>query len=534
MNKKLSNTAAELIKIDMLAYFNFLFRIPKSRHFDNEIYYQIYNTNKRYNNIWGGRGSGKSNEVFGKLPIVLISCLPFCRVLMLRQINATHRTSTFQEVRDYITKWKLDKYFKVTVAPMQVTCLLNGNYIIWRGLDNPESIKSVKDITHTLWEETLEIEDEEALATIDKSMRTPLLELDIHRHFFCYNPTDKTHWIYKKFYDEDDGAAEQYAFYRENAYYLNTTHKDNKFVSEIFVAILESEKISNPDRYLVDGLGLWGVLAKTGLFYKQFVYEKIVTDGVKKYYDINKSLYVTFDFNVFPYISCEISQLRFDAAKNELQMVHFDEICLTDSARVGKVQETCKEFLQRYQRHKGKVYICGDRSGNSRKTASLSDFATIFAMLRKTPPSEYLQERQGTEIVRMNPYPDYEQLGCTFAVVDITIKGANPRLFAREVFFERLHSGQIKILPLSRNFGTISANGEVRDLSQLYQNCRLVQVIDSTCIKLIKDYQEVRKTEAGIKDSSRHELTHTSDAADYLYCQLFNPEFNQVLEQLKL
>lgn len=528
----------KLLKLDILSYFDYKYCIPKDERFDNEIYYQLYNSDKKYNLMRGGRGSAKSYETSGKLPIVLISCLPFCRILVIRQIEQRHITSTYQEMLDYIDFWKLRSEFKITLRPLRIEHLETGNYILFRGMDKPDSVKSIKDVTHVIWEEAFEIKDWKGVKTIDKSVRTPKLKIGSpHRHYFTFNPDNTNHWLYEVFYDESEEKKRQYRYFRENALYMHTTYKDNKFLPEAFIELIEADKDADPERFLVDGLGQWGRLRETGLFYRQFDYVKIVEEGLKdRVYDSKAPLHITFDFNVYPYISLAISQLHYDAIEHQIQACTIDEICLDDNASAGDLRKTLIAFLQKYRKHTGNVVVCGDRAGHSRKTNSIPDFATIFAMLQPTPKNKYQQHRTQTgQIVSVNPYPEYEDLGCIFKMIDNTIYSQNPRLVLRQNFFERLHLGQLKVLPAHKNYGTINSRGGSRPLSVQYPDVQIVQKIDAECKKTIKDYMELKEDVLkGGKSTRDKDLGHISDALDYQYCQWFDAELAYMAKELKL
>lgn len=528
----------ELAHRDVLQYFDWKYCIPKSSDFDNEAYYPLYYSDKRYNLIRGGRGSAKSYEVCGKLPIVLISSLPFCRFLIVRQIYQTHKTSTYQEILDYLDFWQLKSEFQINKSPMSIVHKETGNYILFRGMDKPDAIKSVKDITHVVWEEAFEIKDWQGITVVDKSVRTPKLKFGgIHKHYFPFNPDNINHPLYEVFYDESEEKKRRYKPYRDNALLLHTTYKDNKFVPQTFINLIEADRIANPERFLVDGLGQWGMIRETGLFYRHFDYVKNVEEGLyDRVYDSRAPLHITFDFNVYPYISLAISQLHYDEIEHELQACTIDEICLDDNASAGDLRKTVEAFLKKYRRHTGKVIVCGDRAGHSRKTNSIPDFATIFNMMQKTPTSQYQQQRtnKGT-IEKFNPYPEYEELGCSFVVVDNTIRDKNPRLILRQNFFERLHLGKLKVLPLSPAYGTINAKGQKRAMSQQYENIRIVQKIDALCKKTIKDYMELKEdVTKGGKCTRNKDLGHISDALDYQYCKWFAEELAFIAKELKL
>jgi PBSX family phage terminase large subunit len=488
----------------------------------------------------GGRGSAKSYEAVGKLPIIYLCVYPFRKFLIMRQRYNTHKGSTFDELISYIENWGLQSEFQISLSPIGITHKKSGNSILFKGMDKPAAIKSIKDITDIVWEECFEVKSFAGFDVVNKSVRT--LEMEkfggISKMIIPFNPDNKDHFLYEIFYDPSEEKARKYAYYRENAYYLTTTYRDNQFVSKDFIQLIEADRVANPERYLVDGLGEWGSIKETGLFYRFFDYASSVEFGLKKrVYDASAPLHITFDFNVYPYISLEVTQLNSNAKTAQLEVCTIDEICLTDKMAMGNLQKTVNEFLSRYKNHKGKVVVCGDRAGHSRKTNTVPDFATIFSMLQITPKAKYQKARDTTNrLIDINPYPEYEESGATFEAIDGTIHSQNPRLKHRQVFFERLHQGRLKVLPLSRNNGTINAAGQTRPLSAQYPNITIVQKIDEeNCKFMIKDYQELKEDFLkGGKSTRNADLGHTSDAMDYQYCQIFDAELAFLVKELKL
>lgn len=518
-----------LLELDILKLFEYKYGVPKSEMFDNEVYYPAYYTKARYIHGYGGRGSGKSADLGGKYPVVHLSCLPFCRFLGVRQVYNTLRGSMLQEIIDYIQKWKLGKYFKITKSPMMILHKETGNFMRFAGMDKPESIKSLADPTHILFEEAFHIKDEAGFNKIDDSVRTPLIADEKQKIIFIYNPDNKDHFLYNNWFDPE--FENQFKEVREDSLIINTTYKDNKFLSKKVGQRYERIKNSDKQRYKVDVLGKWGSLLTQGAFYNAFNYDYQVRTGVKQNnYDRLAPLHITFDFNVEPYVSLIANQIYFDEATGELEIAAIDEICLTDTNRMGKVAETMKEFLKRYKNHIGNVVVYGDRSGHSRKTTGKTDFATVFVYLKSTPKSKYIVGNQDGRRVEIDPYPEYDEYNCKFRVVDATSKSQNPALIVRKVLHQRMHAGQLIVLPLSRTNKTINATGAKRELSRQYGNHRIVQIIDQeNCPMLIRDYMEVTEDVAkGGKSERPEHLTHTSDAEDYFICKVLDAEFTQI------
>lgn len=526
----------EMLRNDILLFFEYKYDIPKTPELDNEAFYDFYYRKERYLHAYGGRGSGKSREMIGKYVTVLLSCLPFCRFVGVRQVYNTIKGSIYQEIVDYIYEWELEKFFKILKSPMKITHIETGNYITFAGLDKPDSFKSIKDPTHVIFEECFQIKDEEAVNKVDKSVRTPRLLYDTHKLLFIYNPDNMDHWLYEHNHDPD--TAEKYKLKRDNSFIKKLTYKDNKFLPQTIIDLYEADKEINPERYKVDVLGEWGRLTIEGLFYHQWDYGKSVINGLKKkVYNRIKPLLITLDFNVEPYVSLIVNQINVDEDLRELQICGIDEICLTDTNRIGKVIETMKEFLKRYRGHLGDIVVYGDRSGHSKKTTGKTDFATVFAMLKPTPRSKWITGKTSDgRLIEIDPYPEYTELECKFKLVDGTTKSSNPPLLARKILFAQIHSGRQQILPLGRKYGTIGAGGNKRPLSAKYGGYKVVQLVDQdNCRYLIKDYNEVQEDPTdGTKLNRPKELTHASDAEDYLYAKILDAELTQIIMELKM
>jgi hypothetical protein len=392
-------------------------------------------------------------------------------------------------------------------------------------MDKPDSIKSVKDVTHVVFGESSQLKSAQGFDTVDKSIRTP--KIDKTKIYMVFNPDNKSHFIHELFFDDE--KSEEYAFMREDMLSINTTHWDNKFIPWGFRQLIEKDKIANPERYKVDGLGMWGELKSLNSYYPNFKSEIHVKRGLKKdVYDPNRTLHIKFDFNVYPYITLIISQVV--DMGDALAVCHIDEICLNEkqhgAEKAGSIKETLKEFIRRYKDHLGDVCVYGDRSGHNRKTNAVSDYSTVFNMLKRTPMDKYVSGE--------DPYPEYDSHGCRFKTKDRTNKSKNPSHQARKVFFRRIHAGTQNVLPVHRKYATQNAAGVKRQLSRNHGGKKIIQLIDDKCTFLINDYINVEEDEMkGTKDERNKNLTHCSDAVDYFYCKYFDAEFGQVEAELK-
>lgn len=91
----------------------------------------------------GGRGSLKSS-FSGSEVVLFILRHPECHALITRQIADTMRDSVYAQIVWSIEKLGLAGKFRCTQSPMQCIYKPTGQRILFRGLDDPYKIKSIK------------------------------------------------------------------------------------------------------------------------------------------------------------------------------------------------------------------------------------------------------------------------------------------------------------------------------------------------------------------------------------------------------
>ena len=108
----------------------------------NKVYLPYLDNLNRYLIFYGGAGSGKSYFVVERY-IKKILQQKMMNLLVVRATGKSNRDSTFALFKQVINKWKLSKYFKINESDLRIKSLLNGNEIIFSGLDDVEKLKSV-------------------------------------------------------------------------------------------------------------------------------------------------------------------------------------------------------------------------------------------------------------------------------------------------------------------------------------------------------------------------------------------------------
>lgn len=221
--------------------------IEISKKVFNEVYLPYIDNEDRLLIFYGGAGSGKSVFVVQRYVYKILNN-DLCNVLVARKTGNTNRTSTFALFKQVIYKWNLGEYFLINKSDMSITCKLNKNQIIFKGLDDVEKIKSTTfetgELTDVWIEEASEIEEDD-YKQLNVRLRGGKSKKQI---VMSLNPIDINHWIKLKLINED------------KATYLHTTYKDNRFIDEDYKRELESYKDTDIYYYNVYCLGMWGVL----------------------------------------------------------------------------------------------------------------------------------------------------------------------------------------------------------------------------------------------------------------------------------
>lgn len=227
----------------------------------NKAYKDFIDNTDRFNVIFGGAGSGKSYAIAQKIVKRLTSEKKH-KILVLRKVDKTLKNSVFSLIKSVIAEEELTDSFKFTVSPMEII-FVNGNSAVFLGLDDPEKIKSIADITSIWIEEATEL-NEEDFNQLNLRLRgkTP----NYKQIILSFNPVSALSWIKKRFFDS----------IHEKPFICHTTYKDNSFLDEDYIKELENLINVDPVFYDIYTLGKWGVLGN--LVYSNYIIEPFDND----------------------------------------------------------------------------------------------------------------------------------------------------------------------------------------------------------------------------------------------------------------
>lgn len=221
----------------------------------NRVYKPFLDTSNRLAILYGGAGSGKSHVVAQKI-LIRMSNEKNHRILVVRKVAKTLRSSVFQMFKDLIAKEGILHKFKINKSDMTIECIDSGSQLLFYGLDDVEKLKSIAGITSVWVEEASEILQDD----LDQlNLRLRVLRDDVYMQIILtFNPISSEHWIKKKFFDKK----------MEDTYIQKTTFKDNRFLPEQYLKVFEDLKATNPTFYKIYALGEWGTLK--GLIYDSY------------------------------------------------------------------------------------------------------------------------------------------------------------------------------------------------------------------------------------------------------------------------
>jgi phage terminase large subunit len=232
-------------------------RVKVNNHFINFI------TNWDYKNYFlvGGYGSSKSYNVAFKILLKLGEEKRKC--LVVREVYDTIRDSCFSLFQDVATNMGIYDQLQFKSSPMQIK-FPNGSTIIFKGMDKPEKLKSINDLSIIWLEECSEVKYEGY-----KELLGRLRHIEKSNHIICStNPVGEENWTYKHFFKDEENnllILDDETLYNKriiktnNTYYHHSTCDDNYYLPKDYIEELNKMRYYDKDLYRVARLGRYGI-----------------------------------------------------------------------------------------------------------------------------------------------------------------------------------------------------------------------------------------------------------------------------------
>ncbi len=180
----------------------------------------------------------------------------FCMFNPVSKLNWTYKQtiqeSIFADVIDCLSNWQLLPLCRVNKSNRTIH-LPNGAVFLFKGMDDPEKIKSIKGLSDVVMEEASEFNQDD-FTQLTLRLREPKHK---KRQLFCmFNPVSKLNWTYKQWFDPKARVDP------ERVSIHQSTYKDNHFLDADNIATIENLKQTNPAYYKIYTLGEFATLDK--------------------------------------------------------------------------------------------------------------------------------------------------------------------------------------------------------------------------------------------------------------------------------
>lgn len=315
--------------------------IPHDYHMDVAVYQ-------------GGFGSGKT---FAGSLLGILLCLKFPKIrgLVGAQTYTLVRDTTLQSYFEHLDNMGfIDGVDFEWSSNLQKLTFKNGSEVLFRHFDEPNKLKSL-NLGFVEIEEMSDVPYSTFNMLLGRMRQQPRKSWTNfkYRIFGHTNPELNKGWIYKMFVEN---KAPNYRL-------ISAPTTENIYLPEGFCD--ELKKAYDERYYRIF------VLAQSGNYNDGLVIKDFSNENIREIkYQEDMDLHITCDFNVDPMCWCL-------AHKTNDKVFYFDEIVLENTTTAKAIEEFC----YRYPKHKGKIIINGDASGDNRSCTS--EFTNYVIMQKK-------------------------------------------------------------------------------------------------------------------------------------------------------
>ena len=275
----------------------------------NPIYRHIAKTDAEIIICYGGRDSGKSYYVGGQLIPSMMMKDEYFRGVCVRKTYTSLKDSCYQEVIDGLFAARQMDKFNATINPLRIEHMHSGNKLLFRGLDTPRKLKSLKGISFIWVEEAEDLTEREFF-----DLLMLLRGGDKPKIVLTFNPIDEEHFTNGMFVESlADEVLETFADGEKKVWIKNlvstvgteevkikslvlrTTYEDNNYISTMRKATIEQLKESDPFLYDVYKKGKFGT--KGGRILYNVEQRDFAKEGLEFVNFDNKGYAQDFGFN---------------------------------------------------------------------------------------------------------------------------------------------------------------------------------------------------------------------------------------------
>lgn len=258
---------------------------------------KFFSSKKPYQISYGSRYSAKTRTK-GMRFLLQARKPEHFRLVFSRNTQKNAKDSQYQLFKDLLDHYSILKSeFNFNKHEMTITHK-NGNFLKGGSFEKPESLLSSPNITDFWAEEPITHEGSitrKSFLSIAGTLRNE--SGIVPRMHLTFNPISQDTWIYEDFFKNK--------LYGDEVDILRVNYQDNPFCPQDRIDYLNRLKLIDHEKWLVDGLGEWGIIKADNPFF--FNADKINIRPVKWRDDVLTIF--AFDFNL-DIMSCGVIQFN--------------------------------------------------------------------------------------------------------------------------------------------------------------------------------------------------------------------------------
>lgn len=320
-----------------------------------KVFAELNQHKERFLINYGGTGSSKSFSA-AQNEVLKTSIYPGIKTLVIRKVAATLRDSVIPSFRSRISELELDNDFKYHKTDKVLHCY-NGSEIIFRGLDDPDKLKSFEGLQRILVEEAAELSFEDFLELNRRARGRENIQITL-----CFNPVHEQHWLKKHFFDNELPDTRR----------VKSTYHDNNFLTAKDKEPIEALRLYNNNQYRVYALGDWGIIENNHPWLFAFDRNKHVKPHIE--FLPAFPVYLSFDFNRDPVTCIAVQQSPHRGANNSF--IHF----IKEFSAQEQLQQLCARIKASFPY--SILYVTGDAMGTQGNIGFESRHASYYSMIQ--------------------------------------------------------------------------------------------------------------------------------------------------------
>lgn len=314
--------------------------IPNPEEVFTLVFDRLWDSKKRFVVNKGGTGSSKSFSSAQKE--VLLTFEEKITTLVIRKVGATLKDSVIPSFKNRISEFNFNEFFEENKSERTLTNIYTGSVILFRGLDDAEKLKSIEGVHRVLIEEATELKLED-LFEINRRVRgveRPQITIN-------FNPIHEKHWLKARFFDTPDPDAD----------IIESTYKDNPFLSEQDRLQIEYMQKYDYNQYRIYALGDWGITVVDNPWLYCFKRDRHVSKEPLKLIP-NAPVHLSFDFNVNPMTCVAFQHTKYYGQGSFIRVLK--EFSLANST----VKDICRAIKTAFPH--SVLTVTGDATGRNR------------------------------------------------------------------------------------------------------------------------------------------------------------------------